>query len=101
MPDESFTIIALAAGTTIPEVRDAHYIPTGVTDTSKHQLLGSSKEVESTLTPRNSVIEPVGGNPPIPIPGANRFFVRDPDGNRIKLIQWKFHGDRSQYDFRN
>lgn len=24
-----------------------------------------------------------------PIPGADRFFVQDPDGNRIELIQWK------------
>jgi catechol 2,3-dioxygenase-like lactoylglutathione lyase family enzyme len=23
-----------------------------------------------------------------PIPGADRFFVRDPDGNRIELIHW-------------
>jgi len=23
-----------------------------------------------------------------PIPGADRFFVRDPDGNRIEVIQW-------------
>ena len=23
-----------------------------------------------------------------PIPGADRFFVYDPDGNRIELIQW-------------
>jgi hypothetical protein len=24
------------------------------------------------------------------IPGADRFFVSDPDGNRIEIIQW-FH----------
>jgi catechol 2,3-dioxygenase-like lactoylglutathione lyase family enzyme len=24
-----------------------------------------------------------------PIPGADRFFIRDPDGNRIEIIQWK------------
>ena len=23
------------------------------------------------------------------IPGADRFFVRDPDGNRIELLQWE------------
>ena len=23
------------------------------------------------------------------IPGADRFFVHDPDGNRIEIIQWK------------
>lgn len=25
----------------------------------------------------------------VPIPGANRFFVSDPDGNKIELIEWK------------
>jgi catechol 2,3-dioxygenase-like lactoylglutathione lyase family enzyme len=24
----------------------------------------------------------------VPIPGADRFFVDDPDGNRIEIIQW-------------
>ena len=24
-----------------------------------------------------------------PIPGADRFFIRDPDGNRIEVIQWR------------
>ncbi len=24
-----------------------------------------------------------------PIPGADRFFINDPDGNRIELIEWK------------
>jgi catechol 2,3-dioxygenase-like lactoylglutathione lyase family enzyme len=24
-----------------------------------------------------------------PIPGADRFFVHDPDGNRIEIIQWR------------
>jgi catechol 2,3-dioxygenase-like lactoylglutathione lyase family enzyme len=24
-----------------------------------------------------------------PIPGADRFFVADPDGNRIEVIQWR------------
>ncbi len=23
-----------------------------------------------------------------PIPGADRFFIRDPDGNRIEVIEW-------------
>jgi catechol 2,3-dioxygenase-like lactoylglutathione lyase family enzyme len=23
-----------------------------------------------------------------PIPGADRFFIKDPDGNRIEIIQW-------------
>jgi catechol 2,3-dioxygenase-like lactoylglutathione lyase family enzyme len=24
-----------------------------------------------------------------PIPGADRFFIYDPDGNRIEIIEWK------------
>jgi catechol 2,3-dioxygenase-like lactoylglutathione lyase family enzyme len=24
-----------------------------------------------------------------PIPGADRFFIADPDGNRIEIIEWK------------
>ena len=24
-----------------------------------------------------------------PIPGADRFFIHDPDGNRIEIIQWQ------------
>jgi catechol 2,3-dioxygenase-like lactoylglutathione lyase family enzyme len=24
-----------------------------------------------------------------PIPGADRFFIHDPDGNRIEIIQWR------------
>ncbi|MBI5773405.1 MAG: VOC family protein [Verrucomicrobia bacterium] len=24
----------------------------------------------------------------VPIPGADRFFIADPDGNRIEIIQW-------------
>ena len=28
-----------------------------------------------------------------PIPGADRFFIYDPDGNRIEIIQW-----RERYD---
>ena len=25
-----------------------------------------------------------------PIPGADRFFIADPDGNRIEIIQWLY-----------
>jgi catechol 2,3-dioxygenase-like lactoylglutathione lyase family enzyme len=28
-----------------------------------------------------------------PIPGADRFFIADPDGNRIEIIQWLRHYD--------
>jgi catechol 2,3-dioxygenase-like lactoylglutathione lyase family enzyme len=35
------------------------------------------------LTARNVPIEET-----TPIPGADRFFIQDPDGNRIEIIQW-------------
>jgi catechol 2,3-dioxygenase-like lactoylglutathione lyase family enzyme len=31
-----------------------------------------------------------------PIPGANRFFIADPDGNRIEIIQWREPYDPSR-----
>jgi len=31
----------------------------------------------------------VGIQETTPIPGADRFFIHDPDGNRIELIQWQ------------
>jgi catechol 2,3-dioxygenase-like lactoylglutathione lyase family enzyme len=33
----------------------------------------------------------------VPIPGADRFFIRDPDGNTLELIQWfnRWQGNRS------
>ena len=34
-----------------------------------------------------------------PIPGADRFFIADPDGNRIEIIQWlQPYGPESQAD---
>ncbi len=34
-----------------------------------------------------------------PIPGADRFFIRDPDGNRIEIIQWfERYGRAAQSD---
>jgi catechol 2,3-dioxygenase-like lactoylglutathione lyase family enzyme len=30
----------------------------------------------------------VGIDETTPIPGADRFFIHDPDGNRIEIIQW-------------
>lgn len=32
----------------------------------------------------------------VKIPGADRFFVRDPDGNRIELIEWSSPYDPNQ-----
>ena len=29
----------------------------------------------------------------VKIPGADRFFIRDPDGNRIEILQWQFKYD--------
>jgi glyoxylase I family protein len=31
-----------------------------------------------------------------PIPGADRFFIQDPDGNRIEVIQWERPYDPAQ-----
>jgi catechol 2,3-dioxygenase-like lactoylglutathione lyase family enzyme len=31
-----------------------------------------------------------------PIPGADRFFIADPDGNRIEVIQWQRPYDPAQ-----
>jgi catechol 2,3-dioxygenase-like lactoylglutathione lyase family enzyme len=34
-----------------------------------------------------------------PIPGADRFFIHDPDGNRIEIIQWfEPYGPSAQAD---
>lgn len=34
-----------------------------------------------------------------PIPGADRFFIADPDGNRIEIIQWlQPYGPHAQAD---
>jgi len=35
-----------------------------------------------------------------PIPGADRFFIRDPDGNRIEIIQWHRPYDPESDGFR-
>jgi catechol 2,3-dioxygenase-like lactoylglutathione lyase family enzyme len=32
----------------------------------------------------------------IPIAGADRFFIQDPDGNRLELIQWHRRWEGSQ-----
>src|SRR5215471_16942954 len=37
-----------------------------------------------------------------PIPGADRFFIADPDGNRIEIIQWlrPYNSETSKTDLR-
>jgi catechol 2,3-dioxygenase-like lactoylglutathione lyase family enzyme len=32
----------------------------------------------------------------VPIPGADRFFIGDPDGNRIEIIQWIYPYDPAE-----
>jgi catechol 2,3-dioxygenase-like lactoylglutathione lyase family enzyme len=32
----------------------------------------------------------------VPIPGADRFFIHDPDGNLVELIQWKQQWEGNQ-----
>ena len=32
----------------------------------------------------------------VPIPGADRFFINDPDGNMIELIQWSNRWEGNQ-----
>ena len=44
----------------------------------------SAKAARETLQARGITIRET-----TPIPGAERFFVADPDGNRVEIIQWK------------
>lgn len=43
-----------------------------------------AKAVRAALTRKGIAIEET-----VKIPGADRFFIRDPDGNRIELIEWQ------------
>jgi catechol 2,3-dioxygenase-like lactoylglutathione lyase family enzyme len=68
-------------------------------DTQLHLLL---KNMPDTLSPRHFALrvsdcaaarayfrsEGVPTQETTPIPGADRFFISDPDGNRIEIIQW-------------
>jgi catechol 2,3-dioxygenase-like lactoylglutathione lyase family enzyme len=38
---------------------------------------------------RNLVQKSIPIRETTPIPGAERFFIADPDGNRIEIIEWK------------
>jgi catechol 2,3-dioxygenase-like lactoylglutathione lyase family enzyme len=52
----------------------------------RHFALG----VESAIRARKQLTDQgVAIRETTPIPGAERFFVSDPDGNRIELIEWK------------
>jgi catechol 2,3-dioxygenase-like lactoylglutathione lyase family enzyme len=56
----------------------------------RHFALGveNAAAARQYLTDRDVVIRET-----TPIPGAERFFIADPDGNRIEIIEWK---DRSE-----
>ncbi len=68
-------------------------------DTQLHLLL---KEKPDTLSPRHFALRVddcaaarayfqrlgIPTDETTPIPGADRFFIFDPDGNRIEIIQW-------------
>jgi glyoxylase I family protein len=61
------------------------------------------RDVPDTLSPRHFALRVadaeaeraffrahgIGIEETTPIPGADRFFIYDPDGNRIEIIQWK------------
>ena len=69
-------------------------------DTHLHLLL---KDRPDTISPRHFALRVTdcaaaraffqGRGVPVqettPIPGADRFFIADPDGNRIEVIQWR------------
>ena len=50
-----------------------------------HLLL---KDKPDTLSPRHFAERGVPIQETTLIPGADRFFISDPDGNRIEIIQW-------------
>src|SRR5438552_2088294 len=68
-------------------------------NTQLHLLL---KEKADTLSPRHFALRVddcqaarsyfrqlgIPTHETTPIPGADRFFIADPDGNRIEVIQW-------------
>jgi glyoxylase I family protein len=67
-----------------------------------HTLHLLQKDAPDTLSPRHFCLRVsdvkaareyfIGRGIPIqetgPIPGADRFFVSDPDGNRVEILQW-------------
>ena len=71
-----------------------------LSDTQLHLLL---KERPDTLSPRHFALrvadcaaarafcknKGLAIQETTPIPGADRFFIADPDGNRIEIIQWR------------
>jgi glyoxylase I family protein len=71
-------------------------------DLGNQQLHLLRKDRPDTLSPRHFALRVadcaaarayfrergVAADETVPIPGADRFFIHDPDGNRIEVIQW-------------
>ncbi len=68
--------------------QQVHLIPAPEPDTlsPRHFAfhVGDARAARETLRKKGVEISET-----VPIPGADRFFICDPDGNRIELIQWK------------
>ena len=47
-------------------------------------ILAARQHCESLEIPMSETVK---------IPGADRFFIRDPDGNRIEVLQWEYPYD--------
>ncbi len=64
-----------------------HLMPKDRVDTISPRHL--ALQVEDAKNARNVFREKgVEVQETVPIPGADRFFVSDPDGNRIEIVQW-------------
>ncbi len=68
--------------------QQVHLIPAPAADArgQRHFALHVEDAVAARETLRKRGVET---RETIPINGADRFFINDPDGNRIELIEWK------------
>ena len=57
-----------------PDTRGPRHFALRVADTAAARTYFAARDVRTEET--------------TPIPGADRFFIYDPDGNRIEIIQW-------------
>ena len=57
-----------------PDTRGPRHFALRVADAAAARTYFAARDVRSEET--------------TPIPGADRFFIYDPDGNRIEIIQW-------------
>ena len=67
--------------------QQVHLIPRGEADTKspRHMALHVGDAQEARVYFHQHDVEV---HETTPIPGADRFFIDDPDGNRIECIQW-------------